>query len=181
MSKIRKRGSKGEVYSYIFIAILFSYLIYTYKALILVSIKLFIVVVAIGIMGVLIHYVFKIIFRNRSKPYELATIDTMDGLDFEKYVACLIKKQGFKNIMLTERYDLGVDIIADKDGERWGIQVKRYSGLVKADAVRQVVTALNIYHCDRSMVVTNSYFSKPAKILAGSNGCILIDRKTLIR
>jgi HJR/Mrr/RecB family endonuclease len=64
----------------------------------------------------------------------------LDGWVFERYVASLLTGQGFANIRLTERYDLGVDIIAHKDGVIWGIQVKHYRGLVKASAVREVVT-----------------------------------------
>jgi hypothetical protein len=37
-----------------------------------------------------------------------------------------------------------VDIIADKEGISWGIQNERYSGLVKIDAVRQVVAGLSM-------------------------------------
>ena len=109
----------------------------------------------------------------------MARIDIMTGLDFEFYVANLLKKQGYKNIKMTEKYDLGVDIVAVRDGVTWGIQIKRYSGLVKADAVRQVVTALRKYHCDRAMLVTNSHFSSVARDLALSNDCVLIDRQKL--
>lgn len=57
-------------------------------------------------------------------------------------------------MQLTEHYDLGVDIVARKDGVTWGVQVKHYSGLVGINAVRQVVVALKMYGCDRAMVVT---------------------------
>ena len=109
----------------------------------------------------------------------LKTIDNMSGLEFERYVAKLLKSQGYSHVRLTEKYDLGVDIVACKDGICWGIQVKRYSGLVKASAVRQVVTALRKYDCDRAMVVTNSTFSRVAIELANSNDCVLIDRDKL--
>ena len=92
-----------------------------------------------------------------------------------------LKSQGYKHVRLTEKYDLRVDIIAEKDDIGWGIQVNRYKGLVKADAVRQVVTALKFYNCDRPMVVTNSSFSQTAKELAGSNGCVLVDRTVFER
>lgn len=72
-----------------------------------------------------------------------------------------------------------MDIIAKKDGFTWGIQVKRYSGLVKVEAVQQVVTALKFYNCDRAMVISNSYYSKVAKGLADSNDCLLINRDVL--
>jgi restriction system protein len=116
----------------------------------------------------------------RSNP-DMMTIDAMTGLEFERYVAQLLLLQGYGAVRLTEKYDYGIDIIAIKDGITWGIQVKRYSGLVKADAVRQVVTALKKYHCDRAMVITNSIYSNVAKELARTNGCILIDRARLMR
>ena len=101
----------------------------------------------------------------------------MTGLEFEKYVDSILRTKGYINVRLTEKYDLGIDIIAIKDGITWGIQVKRYSGLVKANAVRQVVTALKHYNCDRAMVITNSTFSNTAIKLSRSNKSILIDRR----
>ena len=117
--------------------------------------------------------------KQKLRALNLIDADYMDGLAFEKYVAELLKSQGYSKVALTERYDLGVDIIALKDGTRWGVQVKRYSNMVKAEAVRQVVTALNKYNCQRSMVVTNSTFSRPARVLAHSNDCVLIGKDEL--
>lgn len=117
--------------------------------------------------------------KQKLRALNLIDADYMDGLAFEKYVAELLKSQGYSKVTLTERYDYGIDIIALKDGIRWGVQVKRYSNMVKAEAVRQVVTALNKYHCQRSMVVTNSTFSRPAKVLADSNDCVLIGKDEL--
>lgn len=108
-------------------------------------------------------------------------VDTMGGLDFEKYVAELLRANGYRNVSLTERYDFGVDIIAEKDGVRWGVQTKRYAGLVKASAVRQVVTGLRVYGCDRAMVITNSTYSAVARRLANANDCVLVDRAGLKR
>jgi len=110
---------------------------------------------------------------------QLQNIDAMDGLDFEQYVATLLRTNGFRKVSLTEKYDFGVDIIAEKDGVRWGIQTKRYSGLVKADAVRQVVTGLKLYDCDRAMVITNSTYNSVARKLAHANNCVLVDRTGL--
>jgi len=111
----------------------------------------------------------------------MTAIDKMTGLEFERYIVGLLKAQGYTNIKLTEEFDYGIDIIANKGTIRWGIQVKRYSGLVKADAVRQVVTALKKYNCERSMVITNSKFSEVARELAKSNNCVLVDGETLSR
>lgn len=104
-----------------------------------------------------------------------APIDSMGWLEFEYYVAEWLTKRGYTNVRLTEHYDLGVDIVAKKDGVTWGVQVKHYSNLVGIEAVRQVVVALKKYKCDRAMVVTNSTYSRPAIELAKSQDCILID------
>lgn len=137
--------------------------------------------VALGVVGclLLLRLCWKLIRHRRSTA--LKTVDTMDGLAFEQYVAHLLRANGFRNVSLTEKYDFGVDIIAEKDGIRWGIQAKRYSGLVKADAVRQVVTGLRLYGCDRAMVITNSTYSAVAQRLAAGNNCVLIDRSELSR
>ena len=117
--------------------------------------------------------------RTMTQNLRLQDVDSMDGISFEHYVAQILIEQGYINVSLTEQYDYGVDVIAEKDGIRWGVQVKRYSGLVKAEAVRQVVTGLRLYNCDRAMVITNSTFSAVAKRLADGNDCVLIDRTGL--
>lgn len=119
------------------------------------------------------------LIRFRRQEVALKDIDVMDGLAFERCVADMLHKQGFSRVRLTEHYDLGVDIVAEKHGTKWGIQVKRYNGLVKANAVRQVVTALNAYGCERSMVITNSTYSNTARRLAQTNHCVLVDRARL--
>lgn len=127
----------------------------------------------IGILAIIKLY--------RVIPRQHLDVDTMSGLDFEYYVADVLADCGYVNIRLTERYDFGIDIVAERDGIRWGIQVKRYSGLVKAEAVRQVVTALPLYQCDQAMVITNSTFSRVAQHLAEGNNCVLVDRPELFR
>ena len=102
-------------------------------------------------------------------------VESMSWDEFEHFVADWLKGRGYTDVRLTEHYDLGVDIVARKDGVTWGVQVKHYSGLVGISAVRQVVVALKMYGCDRAMVVTNSTFSRPAIELARSQDCLLID------
>ena len=117
--------------------------------------------------------------NKRARAIRMSGVDQMDGFTFEKYVVRLLKRQGYRNVRLTEKYDLGIDVIADKAGERWGIQVKRNHKPTKALSVRQAVTALSHYKCTRAMVVSNSIFTGAAKRLAASNNCVLIDRSVL--
>ena len=117
--------------------------------------------------------------QQQTKAIQLSGVDVMDGFVFEKYVLELLKDQGFQHARLTEKYDLGVDAIADKDGERWGIQIKRNHHKTKAESVRAAVTALNHYQCTRAMVISNNFFTGSARQLAESNRCVLIDRRQL--
>ncbi|MDQ5982728.1 MAG: restriction system protein, partial [Patescibacteria group bacterium] len=107
-------------------------------------------------------------------------IDIMSGLEFEKYLKLLLEQHDYSRVRLTGYYDLSIDIIAEKDNEIWGIQAKRYKGTVGLDAVRQAVAAREHYKCTKSIVITNSYFTRNAKTIADSVGCTLIDRDLLI-
>lgn len=104
----------------------------------------------------------------------------MSGLEFERFLQALLLNSGYTIVSLTTTYDLGVDLIAHKDGARWAIQAKRYKAKVGLDSVRQVTTAMNFYKCDKAMVITNSYFTNNAKTIAESVGCRLIDRDELM-
>lgn len=134
------------------------------------------VVTGLIVLGViLLKMVVSQLWRRR-KGRSYVDVSAMTGLQYERYVAAWLKEQGYTHVRLTERYDLGVDIIAHKDGIIWGVQVKRCNGIVKANAVREVVTSLKYYKCDRAMVVTNGVYSRPATVLAQCNSCIMIDR-----
>lgn len=106
-------------------------------------------------------------------------LEVMTWAEFEYFVANWLRNKGYTNVRTTEHYDLGIDIVAKKDGLTWGVQVKHYNGLVGIEAVRQVVVALKRYKCDRAMVVTNSTFYRPAIELAKSQDCVLIDSSKL--
>lgn len=128
--------------------------------------------------GLLVYRLMTILLRLfRRKRRRFTDFNAMSGLEFEKYVAKVLLSRGYTNVSLTERYDFGIDIIATKDNIKWGIQVKRHQHMVKAIAVRQAVTALKKYNCDRAMVITNSYYSGTAIELARVNDCVLVDGK----
>lgn len=138
------------------------------------------VVAAILISAVVVVLIYRAIRRKHVyDAITVAAVDYMDGLEFERYLADLLRKRGYTNIQLTEKFDFGIDIIAKKDGITWGIQAKRYTNPVKAEAVRQAYTALNRYKCGRAMVITNSTYSNPARILAKDNQIPLVDREIL--
>ena len=94
-------------------------------------------VVSILLSWAAVRLVLRVRSRRCTTQAGIDVIDVMDGLKFERYIKLLLERKGFYSVKLTPRFDLGVDVIATKDNVIWGIQVKRYSGMVTAHAVRQ--------------------------------------------
>jgi len=121
------------------------------------------------------------VLRAKDKTNYESHVDGMTGREFELYISDILPYQGFRNIILTEHYDRGIDIVAEKHGYTWGIQIKRSKRPISIAAIRQVVAAMNYYDCSRAMVITNSTFTSRGYELAASNDCVLIDGTQLLR
>lgn len=107
--------------------------------------------------------------------------DNMEGHDFEYFCAELLKTNGFLDVEVTNGSgDQGVDIIAEKESIKYGIQCKCYSSDIGNRAVQEVYAGKAFYKCHVGVVLTNRYFTNSAKKLAQSNGIILWDRDKLI-
>ncbi|MBI3342330.1 restriction endonuclease [Candidatus Curtissbacteria bacterium] len=142
--------------------------------LILVSFGLLVGVFSVG-------FLFYIAGRQqkRLRALRLSDVDSMEGVRFEDYVAELLKFQGYKIEKTLRSGDLGVDLIAKLGADVFAVQVKRHRDRVDRRAISDAVAGMRHYHCNKSMVVTNSFFQPDAKKLALSNDCVLIDREKL--
>jgi hypothetical protein len=110
----------------------------------------------------------------------LAEVDEMDGIEFEYYVADLMRHVGFSNVTVSKASgDFGADVIASKGDRTYAVQVKRHKGSVSRRAVSDAVGAKAHYSCNEAMVVTNSYLTKQAMQFAKSVGCVVVDRDVL--
>ena len=120
---------------------------------------------------------------NRSNNNKLFTsiddIDLMDGTEFEELIAKLFKKMGYDAEVTKATGDQGVDVIATKNGFKYGIQAKCYSGQVGNSAIQEVVAGKTYYSLNKAIVVTNNFFTKSAIKLAEANGVVLWDRNIL--
>ncbi len=107
--------------------------------------------------------------------------DNMEGHQFEAFCAELLLKNGFTDVEKTQGSgDQGVDIIAFKDGVKFGIQCKCYSSDVGNKAVQEVFTGKAYYRCNVAVILTNRYFTQYARELAQMNGVVLWDRDKLL-
>ena len=120
------------------------------------------------------------IYRKLHRKYTLKQLDEMDGHQFEYACADILKATGYKHVKVTRSSgDFGVDIIAEKDKVRYAIQCKRYNHKLDNTPIQEVVGGLAYYQCDKGAVMTNQYFTEPAKQLAQVNDIELLDRDTL--
>lgn len=107
-------------------------------------------------------------------------VHKMTGVEFETWVAKILKENGFQNVRGTPAIgDQGADIIVEKNGRNIIIQVKRHKGTVGNKAVQEVISAIQYYGGDEGWVITNSTFTPSAKALAQKSNIKLIDGKAL--
>lgn len=113
---------------------------------------------------------------------DMATVDLMDGIEFENFIASLLKLSGIKKVDLTPASgDYGVDIVTKDGGEKSVFQCKCYGQNLGIKPVQEVFAGKMHYGAEKAFVVTNFYFTQNAKALARATGVELWDREVLIR
>lgn len=152
-------------------------------------------IAAIVALGFLVYYTYILIklikekntreqkeheYIEKLKQSNIEDIDKMNGGDFEKYTAILLKELGYSASATKLSGDFGVDVIAEKDGKEVIIQTKRYSKKVSISAVQEIAAAKEYYNVPDARLITNNYFTKAAYELAIANDITLIDRDKLM-
>lgn len=135
------------------------------------------IAIAVAIIALIFAYVWAEDAKIRA--LRIADIDSMSGTEFEQYLQRLLGSRGYSVSRTGASGDLGVDLIASRPQERIAIQVKRHIGKVSRRAISDAVGGMQHYRCNKAMVITNSYFTPGAILLARSNRCTLVDRDQL--
>lgn len=108
------------------------------------------------------------------------SFDSLNGTGFESLLQRLYEKMGYVVRITGRTGDQGGDLVAIKDTERLLIQAKCYKNVsVGNSAVQEAFAAMSHYECNKSSVVTTSYFTKEAYELAKSTGVKLIEKRDL--
>jgi restriction endonuclease Mrr len=97
--------------------------------------------------------------------------------DLEILVQKLFEKMGYTAKHIGQTGDYGVDVIAEKDGEKVIIQVKKYTSLVTPEEVQRTLGALHHYKADKAVLVTTSGFTTRAKALEQTGPIELWNKK----
>ena len=109
----------------------------------------------------------------------MAAIDAMTDRQFEALLEHLFANKGYRVARLRVGGDHGADLLLDLPHRRTIVQVKHWSGVVRHEAVHQVVVAKARYGVARALVVTSSNYSPDAVAVANSNGVTLWNRAAL--
>ena len=120
--------------------------------------------------------------ENWARYYKIKNISNLDeltGIEFEAAIANLYEHKGYEVQTTKASGDFGIDIIAKKGSEILAIQTKRYIGKVGIKAVQEVSAGAFYYKATKAVVITNSFYTDPAKELAKKTGVTIIDKKRL--
>lgn len=181
-SKKRKSepGCIATIFGYLIFVCIIALIIDLIRTHISEQAKHNLMIAAIVIATVIVLSMICTIYRKFHRKYTLKQLDKMDGHQFEYACADILKANGYKHVKVTRGSgDFGVDIIAEKDKVRYAIQCKRYNHKLDNTPIQEVVGGLAYYQCDKGAVMTNQYFTEPAKQLAQVNDIELLDRDTL--
>lgn len=118
------------------------------------------------------------------KPLTLASIDSMDGHQFEELIESLLRKMGYQVEGHKPAADGGIDIIAHNTepfvGGKYIIQCKRQGGTISESVVRDLYGVLTDQRANKGIIVTNADFSPAAVKFAAGKPLELVNGPTLL-
>ena len=116
--------------------------------------------------------------NTRNELYDLG------NYEFESIVGKILKLIGFINIKQTKAtVDMAVDLFADKDGESYVIECKKYDFMHKVSRrdLMLLESARHYFKRDKALFVTLSSFPKTAFQYAKEVGMELLDGNQLLK
>jgi HJR/Mrr/RecB family endonuclease len=118
--------------------------------------------------------------QNALKNSGISQIDELSPFEFEEWIARMLRTDGYKANATKKSGDYGADVIAEKDGIKIAIQVKKINQPVGIKAVQEVISAIGYYDCYEGWVITSANsFTTAAINLAKKNNIKLFTRNDL--
>ncbi len=99
------------------------------------------------------------------------------SVEFESYLREVFRALDYQVATTSVTGDQGVDLVVARGQFKIAIQVKGYYNSVGNTAIQEAFAGMAHYGCNACAVVTNSRFTKNARILANSTRCCLIDEE----
>ncbi|MGW6906920.1 restriction endonuclease [Streptomyces sp. NPDC054940] len=113
----------------------------------------------------------------------MATMDAMNGREFEEHIAGLLRRDGCTNVVVQGSRDRGVDITAlTADGRRLAVQCKRFAphlSITSPELQKFVGAAKVLYGSEVALFVATCPFTRDALNIATEGGITAVHRGLL--
>jgi len=119
--------------------------------------------------------------KDDAIKFNIYSLDSLSGKEFEYFLKWLFEEMEYIVELTMITADSGVDLIATKNKERVAVQAKRYGRNTKVSnaVILKTHGGRDVYACDKSMVITTSFFTRHAIEDAEKLNIELWDRDTL--
>jgi len=106
----------------------------------------------------------QVIEENDQKKFNIYSLDNLSGKEFEQFLKWFLEELGYQVRLTKLTADSGVDLVILNNGEKIAVQAKRYkrSSKVPNSVILKTRGGQAIYGCDRSLVITTSFFTQQA-------------------
>jgi restriction system protein len=125
--------------------------------------------IAISFIAFLVWLALRKSKHNRLLNLTLENLKAMNPKEFEYTTAEILRRLGYKDVkVIGGSGDLGVDILAVKDGKKVAVQCKKYISKKVTSPEIQLFIGMMVteYKADYGIYVTTSYYTKDAYHLA---------------
>jgi restriction system protein len=125
--------------------------------------------IAVSFIAFLVWLALRKSKRNRLLNLTLENLKSMTPKEFEYTTAEILRRLGYNDVKVIGRSgDLGVDILAYKDGKKVAVQCKKYISKKVTSPEIQLFIGMMVteYKADKGLYVTTSYYTKDAYHLA---------------
>jgi len=122
-----------------------------------------VLLIAILIITVYFTYVKFRMSEERLKGFiKLDVLTKINPFQVEHHVAHRFRKMGYHNVRVTKaKADGGIDVLMEKNGKRYGVQVKRYHPrkYIQVESVRALLGSMQQLGLDKVIYVTTSNYT----------------------
>lgn len=105
--------------------------------------------------------------------------EDMTGVEYELFCKKILEEDNWSIQTTQTSGDQGVDLIAKQGNLTIAIQCKRSNSSIGNAAVQEIVAGANHYKTQYAIVVSNTFFTPQAKMLANTNRVLLLHHNDL--
>ncbi|ARI77294.1 restriction endonuclease [Halobacillus mangrovi] len=127
----------------------------------------------------------KTVIRRKSriastKGYLLNEVDKMNADQFEELLLHLFKHQGYYAKRTSESQTYRADLLLKKDSQSIDVHVKKCSDKLSLPDINEIIEKNGNPAENNKWIVTNSYFTKTARVQTQKDKVKLLDRNDIV-